>query len=129
MLQLHDSSDLVAGDYGDPGGIVDLGDGGGVQRHADVFTAHVIHAGAQQETPHRLHLRRHQPDDIDVHHRRVDLFRYATSLPGSDGARATTGTDNDHGGTASGAREINSNHREVEHGPLCPYVPRGCLER
>jgi len=126
---LHDSSDLVACDYGDPGGIVDLGDGGRVQGHADVLTAHVIHAGAQQEAPHRLHLRRYQPDDIDLHHRRVGLSRYDTVLPGSEGARATTGTDNDRGGTASGAREINSDHREVEHGPLCPYVPRGCPER
>lgn len=125
ISQLHDSPDLVAGDNGDPGGVVDPGDGGGVQGHADVPATYVVHAGAQQEAPHRFHLRRYQPDDVDVHHRRVDVSHHGTSLPGSDCARATASTDDVGAGTASAAGEVDSDHLEVEPGPLCPYVPRG----
>lgn len=130
--QLHDSSDLSAGDHRDPGGVVDPGDGGGVQRHADVFAAHFVHAGAQQEAPHRLHLWRHQSDDIDVHHRRPDVSHHDTPLPGSNGARAPAAntSDDDLGGPDSVAGEADrDDHLEIGSGPLHPDVFGGRFER
>jgi len=125
---LHDSLDLVTGDHGDLGGVFNPSDGRRIQGHADVPAAHIIYAGAQQKAPYHFHLRRHHLNDVNVHHRRADLSHHGTSLPGSDGARATADTDDNRGSTTSGAGEVNSDHRKVRPGPLCPYVSRSCSE-
>lgn len=125
---MHNSSDLPAGDHGDPGNIVDPGDGGGVQGHADVSAAHVVHVGAQQEVSHRVHLQRYQPDGTDVHYRRADVFRSRASLSGNDSA-GTSAARTDYGGSATGAGEADRDHLEVTHGPLGVDLPGGCSER
>lgn len=132
LSQLHDSSDLSAGDHRDPGSVVDPGDGGGVQRHADVPAAHLVHAGAQQEAPHRLHLRRHQSDGFDVHHRRPDVSHHDTPLSGSNGARAPAAntSDDDLAVPDSVAGEVDGDdHLEIGPGPLHLDVFGGRSER
>lgn len=131
LSQLYNSSDLSAGDYRDPDSIVDPGNGRGVQRHADVPTTYIIHAGAQQEASYHLYLWRHQSDGIDIHHWRPNVSHHGTPLSRSDGAQpsATDTSDDDFDKPASIARKVDRDHFEIGQGPFHPDVSGGRSKR